>query len=87
MDDKTSSANIFNCDVIKNHWYLCGKVVTELETLEKGRHDNRGEEKNDTPEEDIRDVGTIGATCAADKLPALFNTVLRHQVEVRTFDK
>lgn len=74
--------NSLDCDVINDHSYLCGKVITELEPLEKGRHDNRGKEKNDTPEEDVRDEGTVGTARAAHKLAALFNTVLQHQVEV-----
>lgn len=61
--------------------YLCRKVVTELEFLEEGRHDDGGEEENDTPEEDIRNVRPFGATGAAHKLPALLNTILQHQVE------
>lgn len=72
--------NTIDCDVINDHWYLCGKVITELEPLEKGRHDNRGKEKNDTPEEDVRDVGALETASAADKLPTLFNTVLQNHL-------
>ncbi len=61
--------------------YLCGKVIAELELLEEGGHEDGGKEENDTPEEDIRNVGSIRATGAAHKLPSVFNTVLQQQVE------
>lgn len=77
---KVCLINTIDYDVINDHWYLCGKVITELEPLEKGRHDNRGKEKNDTPEEDVGDVGALGTARAADKLPTLFNTVLQNHL-------
>lgn len=61
--------------------YLCGKVIAELELLEEGGHEDGGKEKNDTPEEDIRDVGSMRTAGAAHKLPSLFNTVLQQQIE------
>lgn len=63
--------------------YLCWKVIAELEVLEEGGHDDGGEEENDTPEEDVRNIGPLGAAGAAHKLPAVLNTVLKQQVEVR----
>lgn len=61
--------------------YLCRKVIAELEFLEEGGHEDGGKEENDTPEEDVRNVGTMGATGAAHKLPTLFNTILQQQVD------
>lgn len=79
-EEKVCLINTIGCDVINDHWYLCGKVITELEPLEKGRHDNRGKEKNDTPEEDVRDVGAVGTARTASKLPTLFNTILQNRL-------
>lgn len=62
--------------------YLCGKIIAELELLEESRHEDSGKKENDTPEEDIRDVGSLGATGAAHKLPTLLNTVLEQQGRV-----
>jgi len=59
--------------------YLCGKVIAELELLEECRHKDSGEEENDTPEENIRDVGSMRATGAAHKLASFFNTVLQQR--------
>lgn len=56
--------------------YLRGKVIAELELLEECGHEDGGEEENDTPEEDIRNVRSVRATGASHKLPLLFNTVL-----------
>lgn len=61
--------------------YLCRKVITELEILEEGWHDDSGEEENNTPEEDIRNKWSKRAAGAAHKLPALFNAILQYQVE------
>lgn len=61
--------------------YLCRKVITELEVLEEGRHDDGGKEENDRPEEDIGNIWPMGAAGAAHKLPALFDTILQYQVE------
>ena len=63
--------------------YLSGKVIAELEVLEEGGHDDGGEEENDTPEEDVGNVGPLGAAGAAHKLPTVLNTVLKQQVEGR----
>lgn len=57
--------------------YLGGKVVAELEILEEGGHEHGGEEENDTPEEDIGNVGPVGAAGAAYKLSALLDAVLQ----------
>lgn len=67
------------------HLYLCGKVIAELELFEEGRHEDSGEKEYDTPEEDIRNVGSMWATCTAHKLALLFNTVLQQQVEGQSF--
>lgn len=62
-----------------NTQYLSGKVTAELELLEEGRHDDSREEENDTPEEDIRNVGTMRAAGAAHKFSLVFNTVLQQE--------
>lgn len=61
--------------------YLCRKVIAELELLEQGGHEDGGKEENDTPEEDIRNIGSMRATGTPNKLPLLFNTVLQQQVK------
>lgn len=61
--------------------YLCGKVIAELELFKEGGHDDGGKEEKDTPEEDIGDVWSSGAAGGAQKLPALFNTILQRQIE------
>lgn len=61
--------------------YLRGKVIAELELLEEGGHEDGRKEEDDTPEEDIRNIGSVRATCTAHKLPLLFNTVLQQQVK------
>lgn len=63
--------------------YLCREVIAELEFLEQGGHKDGGEEENDTPEEDIRNIGSMRATGAANKLPLLLYTVLQQQVKDR----
>lgn len=65
--------------------YLCRKVITEFEILKEGRHDDGGKEENDTPEEDIRNVGSMRAAGAAHKLPALFNTILKYEIDSSFF--
>ncbi len=57
--------------------YLCGKVIAELELLKEGGHEDGGKEENDTPEEDVRNVGSFRTARAAHKLPTLFNTILQ----------
>lgn len=63
--------------------YLSRKVIAELELLEESRHEDCRKEENHTPEENIRDVGSMRATGAAHKLSLLFNTVLQQQEEGR----
>lgn len=58
-------------------YYLCGKVIAELELLEEGGQKDGWKEENDAPEEDIRYVGAFRAAGAAHKLSALLNTVLQ----------
>lgn len=65
--------------IVYEKQYLCREIITELELLEKGRHDDRGKKKYDTPEEDIRNIGAFRATSTANKLPMLFNTILQQQ--------
>lgn len=58
--------------------YTClgGKVAACLELLEEGWHEDGGEEKDHTPEEDIWDVGAMGATGTAHKVPMQLLTLL-----------
>lgn len=63
--------------------YLRGEVIGELELFEEGRHEDGREEENDTPEENIGDVGSMRTTGTAHKLPLLFNAVLQRQAEGR----
>lgn len=49
--------------------YLGGEVPARLELLEKGRHKDSGEEQDHAPEEDVWNVGAMGTTGAALKLP------------------
>lgn len=72
-----------NAIIMYKELYLCGKVIAELEVLEEGGHDDGGKEEDDTPEEDIRNVGSMRAAGAAHELPSLFNAILHQQVEGR----
>lgn len=63
--------------IIIDAQYLCGKVIAELELLEESRQEHSAEEKNDTPEENIGNIGSMRATSTAHKFPFLFNTVLQ----------
>lgn len=48
---------------------LGGEVAARLELLEEGGHEDGGEEQDHTPEEDVWDVGAMGAAGAALELP------------------
>lgn len=63
------------------YWGICDtclgwEVAARLELLEEGRHEDGGEKEDHTPEEDIWDVGAMGATSAANKLPLQLLTLL-----------
>ena len=60
-------------------YYLCGKVIAELELLEEGGQEYGWKEENDAPEEDIRYVGACRAAGTAYKLSAVLNTVLQQE--------
>lgn len=49
--------------------YLGGEVAACLELLQEGGHEDGGEEEDHAPEEDVGDVGAVGTTGAANKLP------------------
>lgn len=63
--------------------YLCGKIIAELEVFQERRHEDSGKEENDTPEENIWNVGSMGAAGFAHKLPSVLNAALQHQIEGR----
>lgn len=56
--------------------YLCREVIAELELLKEGGHEDGRKKEEDTPEEDVRNIGSMRATGAAHKLALLFNTGL-----------
>lgn len=53
----------------ERHTCLGGEVAARLELLEEGGHEDGGEEEDHAPEEDVWDVGAVGAAGAAHKLP------------------
>lgn len=56
--------------------YLSWEVSAGLEALEESRHGDGGEEENDGPEENIRDVGTMGTTGLPYKHTSLLYALL-----------
>lgn len=76
---QTLHKEMFLCYRVTSVWlYTClgGKVAAGLELLEEGWHEDGGEEKDHTPEEDIWDVGAMGATSTPHKVPMQLLTLL-----------
>ncbi len=53
------------------------EVTASFELFKEGGHGNRGEEENDRPEEDVRNVWTVMTTASAQKLTPVLHTALR----------
>lgn len=79
---QTMHKEVFLCSSTGVCTCLGGKVAARLELLEEGWHEDGGEEEDHAPEEDVRDVGAVGATSAAYKVPVqLFALLMTHNEE------
>lgn len=63
--------------------HLGGEVSLCLELLQEGGQEEGGEEKDDGPEENVWDVGSVMATGGALELPTELPTHLEEQSERR----